>query len=711
MVLPLRGGSPAVWSLALVFFQGVLLLGYAYAHALVHRFPAKYAAPIHITVLVAALLSLPIAIPGGWDDVPSSGQGLWLIGLFAAAVGLPFFAVSSNAPLLQAWFSRTGHPHSADPYFLYGASNCGSFAALLLYPFVIEPLLPLGAQTSFWGAVYALLIVMIGGCGYIAWRFGMAAPVETAETAAAAPTLADRAIWTGLAVVPSGLLVGVTAYITTDLVAAPFLWVVPLALFLLTFVIAFQQKPWLSHKLMLGLHSLIIAPLCIVLFAPAVWTWLMPAHLAAFFISTMVCHGELVRRRPPARYLTEFYLLMSFGGVLGGLFASLIAPQIFSRVFEYPILMLAAFACRSDVWAALRGPARIQAWSFVLVPVALGGIGWLAGETGPAIWMGLIALAGLAILAGKPLAQSGLLAAGLILVISLGVNQNAIERIRSFFGVNTVFAMKDGRYHLLAHGTTNHGVQGWSDASGKSLTAAPVTLSYFYAGGPYDTAVKLLRSGHGKLDKVAVVGLGAGALACYAAPGENWRFFEIDPEVIRIAQDPKLFTFLSACAPGSSVVLGDGRLTVKKEAAASFDLIILDAFSSDSVPAHLMTVEAMQMYFSKLKPGGALIFNISNRFMDLRSVVHSVAAANGATAYFNRLKDGVWTPDLANYEVAPLIGVVAKSESDLGAIPADPRWRKLGADRLVTPWTDDYANFIGAMWRMYRNGGLKADAQ
>ncbi len=707
MILPLLGGSPAVWSVALVFFQGVLLIGYAYSHALVTRLPPRVAVPMHLAVLALAMLSLPISLPAGWREAPANGQQLWLLGLLAVSVGLPFFAVSSNAPLLQSWFSRTDHPHSRDPYFLYGASNCGSFAALILYPLVVEPLLPLGRQTSFWGITYALLAIMVAVCGCIAWRYGIGGArfdVAAAGQSAPAPTLSDRAIWAGLAFVPSGLLVGVTAYITTDLVAAPFLWVIPLALFLLTFVITFQKKPWLRHKVMLWIHSLVVAPLCVLMFTPALWAWLLLAHLAAFFVSTMVCHGELVRRRPPARYLTEFYLLMSFGGVCGGLFASLIAPQIFSRVFEYPILMLAVFACRADFWEALRGEGRKQALSFALVPAAVAAMTLSAGAGGGAglsllIWSVVGSMVALAFLHNRPLLQSGILAAALTLSISLGVNQNAIERIRSFFGVSTVFAMEGGRYHVLTHGTTMHGAQSWTDENGARLSGEPGKLSYFFEGGPYDIAVKLIRQNDGKLEDVAVVGLGAGALACYGEQGELWRFFEIDPEVIQIARNPRLFTFISECAPGSSIVLGDGRLSIKKARDASFDLIILDAFSSDSVPAHLMTVEAMKLYFSKLKPGGALLFNISNRYMELASVIRAVA-------YFDRLGDGTWTSNRKKYEVVPLIAAVAKTGADLGGIPADPRWYEKGDEPMITPWTDDYANFIGAIWRYIRNGGL-----
>ena len=258
--------------------------------------------------------------------------------------------------------------------------------------------------------------------------------------------------------------------------------------------------------------------------------------------------------------------------------------------------------------------------------------------------------------------------------------------------------MQSGTFHLLAHGTTMHGAQAWTDAAGVPLTGKPKPASYFYAGGPYDTAVRHLRAERGELANVAVVGLGAGTLACYAEPGETWKFFEIDPEVIRIAQNPKLFTFMSECAPGSHVVLGDGRLTVQKEPPVSYDLIVLDAFSSDSVPVHLLTAEAVGMYFTKLKPGGALIFNISNRYMELASVIAAVAKTQGAMAYFNTLDMAAWKPDGTRFETRPLIAVVAKEKGAFGTLPSDERWHT-GAPASVAPWTDDYSNVLAAIWR------------
>ena len=440
MVLPRLGGSPAVWSLALVFFQGVLLLGYLYAHLLAHRLKPRLAIPVHLSVMAVSLLSLPIAIPMGWEDAPAAGLPFWLIGLFAVSVGLPFFAVSANAPLLQSWFSRTGHPHADDPYFLYGASNVGSFAALLLYPFLLEPLTALGTQTQVWSAIYVLLMLLIAGSGYFAWRAGEAQTAREAVADAPAPTWRERATWCGLSFVPSGLLVGVTAYISTDLVAAPFLWVIPLALFLLTFVITFQRVPILRHSWMLKLHSFGVAPLCLVMFSPFVSLWLLPLHLAAVFVSTMVCHGELVRRRPAARHLTEFYLLMSLGGVLGGLFASLIAPYIFDRVYEYPLLMLAVFLCRSDVRAALAARLNPDLIAFLAIPAALAAVMLFGSESGlkVLIWWLAISFLALFFLWRNPLAQAGILSGALIICLSMGVNQNVVERDRSFFGVNTV---------------------------------------------------------------------------------------------------------------------------------------------------------------------------------------------------------------------------------------------------------------------------------
>ncbi|WP_367273930.1 spermidine synthase [Bosea sp. (in: a-proteobacteria)] len=586
MVLPKLGGSPGVWSVAMVFFQAVLLAGYGYAHLLVSRFALRRAALIHLGLMIAVLaISLPIHIAAGFERPPQEGEVLWLIGLFTASVGLPFFAVAANGPLLQAWFARTGHSHAADPYFLYAASNAGSFLALIAYPFLVEPLLPLALQASGWAWGFALLLAGIAGCAGLAIGAGRADAAAPVEAAPAAPvTNAQRFGWVALAFVPSGLLVAVTAHISTDVAAVPLLWVMPLALFLLTFVIVFQRRPILPHRWMLHLQIALMFALLLAVAAKfrIGWGYSLALHLGLFFVTAMVAHGELVKRRPDASRLTEFYLWMSFGGVLGGLFCGLLAPMLFNTVIEYPMLMVAGLLCRPGIGAI--------------------------GERLRVLKLGLIATA------------------GCMMAFLLANDWRRTDSVRSFFGIHRILEAEDGRFRSLAHGTTVHGVQRLRNDDGSPVTGRPEPLSYYFTGGGIADGIEALRRARGGvLGKVASVGVGTGSLACQTRPGEHWTFYEIDTRVVSIATDPAQFSFISQCAPDAPFVIGDARLTLADAAAGSLDLIVVDAFSSDAIPVHLLTREAMGLYLSRLAPGGALLFHISNRNMDLAPVVAATA--------------------------------------------------------------------------------------
>ena len=355
LVLPRLGGSPGVWSVAMVFFQSMLLLGYAYAHLLTSRLSLKTASLVHIGVMLVSVLALPLSIPEGWGTPPESGQTLWLLGLFAVGVGLPFFAVSANGPLLQAWFARSGHAHAADPYFLYGASNVGSFASLILYIILIEPQFGLLNQTVLWSAGFLLLALALMLCAILVVRRVAEAPevsAATTSTLSEAPTWSTRLLWIALSFIPSGLLVAVTAHISTDIAAAPFLWVIPLALFLLTFVLAFQREQWLPETLLRKMVPFAAAAILIEMSLSLVLNTVVTVsfHLSFFFLAALYCHTRMVDSRPKAAHLTEFYLFMSLGGVLGGIFASLVAMHLFDTIFEYPILIAAALLARKSIY-------------------------------------------------------------------------------------------------------------------------------------------------------------------------------------------------------------------------------------------------------------------------------------------------------------------------------------------------------------------------
>lgn len=701
MVLPILGGSPAVWSVAMCFFQIVLLGGYAYAHWLSREVRTPFAVIIHLGVVMLAMLILPLGLAGEWTRPPEEGLHFWVFGLFAVSIGLPFFALAGNAPLLQAWFARTGHRHAQDPYFLYGASNLGSLLVLLSYPFLIEPAATLAQQSGLWSLGYRILAVFIGLCG-VAMLVSRVPRSETqtpaTEMAVSGHTpLSQCLVWMGLAFVPSGLLVAVTSHITTDVAAAPFVWVLPLAIFLLTFVITFQRKPMLPHKAMLALQPIAVAALVVGMNLPLGNHWLIivAIHLAAFFISAMVCHGELVRRRPKSNDLTRFYLWMSLGGALGGLFTGLIAPQIFSTVLEYPVMIVLALFARPGIFAS-KSSTWMREGALVL--------GLLALATGPKL------IAGIDVIADAPeyyIVTCNVLGAAIILARSNPVRLASLVAVtliagnilvsqaargtsyRGFFGVNKVVETSDGKFRLLKHGTTIHGAQKISDGR----TSPPEPLTYYHRGGPFADVIAAARSVH-PLKHVGVIGLGTGSLACYRKNGESWRFFEIDPIVVRLASDPMKFNFLSDCAPDAKLIVGDARLTLGDEPTGRYDIIIIDAFSSDAIPVHLLTREALLMYLSKLTDDGILAFHVSNRNMDLRPVLAAAAKELGLAAL---TRHGGHTGELkSTYKGSATLVGFARTESRLEPLRAMKGWEPL-QDKGWRVWTDDYSNVLGAM--------------
>ncbi len=632
---------------------------------------------------------------------PSTGVGLWLVGLFVASIGLPFAALSASAPLLQSWFAASGHRQARNPYVLYAASNLGSFAALLAYPLAIESLLTLRAQAWVWSAGFAGLAVLIAAAAMMAARgagSGAAAPVTIAQR----PTLRDRMSWTVLAAIPAGLVIAVTAYISTDVAAAPLLWVLPLALYLLTFVAVFRDKPWFSHELVVRLAPFLVAPLAITLLSSdrLYWGVTIVLHLMALFVLALVCHGEVYRRRPAPALLTEFYLWTSFGGVLGGIFAGLLAPHLFNQTYEYPILVIAAvftlpgalggtvrqFAWR--IWPALAAAALALVHSYVIAfPVD--------ANIALVLKIGLVVLVGLMLLRRRDPARLAALAVTALIVT--GVWQpglNVLETTRSFFGVHRVVEVSTGTHRLLYHGTTIHGAMQVRDADGTPTSGRPEPLTYYYFGGPISEGIAAARAAQGGLKAVAAVGLGAGSLSCHRKDGEAWTFFEIDPEVVRLARDPTVFRFLSSCAPSAPIVLGDARLTLAAS-PQQFDLIVLDAFSSDAIPTHLLTREALRGYLARLSPHGMILMHISNRHVELPSVVAAVGAAEGLVT-FSKADENA-NQFMTDFHAAALVAVLARNEADLGALPGSAGWRKV--DSTVAPWTDDYSDIIGAIVR------------
>jgi hypothetical protein len=706
MVLPRFGGSPSVWSVAMVFFQAVLLAGYAYAHWLTRWLPTRYAVPGHVALLIAATFALPLAIAAGWGRPPSEGATGWLLGLFLVSIGLPFFALSANGPLLQAWFARTGHPAAKDPYFLYAASNVGSFLALLCYPLLIEPLVTLGEQTGVWSYGFYLLIALIVASGVLLLRSpnALPAPADGAAAAAAAPTWRDAAIWVALAAVPSALLIAVTAHISTDVAAAPLLWVVPLALYLATFVIVFQSRPLLPHRWMVPAQAIAIVVLVAVL-AINVLTYLVATlalNIVTFFLCAMVCHGELAQRRPAPRYLTAFYMWMSLGGMIGGISAGLIAPHVFSWVAEYPLLIVLAILCRPG----LAWPARRQDgwWWLMIAAVALAiVVPWLWLERAPdnnLYWISILAQLWLAfVLQRHALPFAALISLTFLMSYLYGSDGTRRETVRSFFGVHKIVDSDEGMYRVLLHGTTEHGAQQILDDKGQPVRGRPEPLTYYHRDSPIARGIAAARLRKGGPISVGAVGLGTGSLACYIEPGDTWRFFEIDPAVVRIARDPARFSFLSRCAPDVPIILGDARLTLADTADGTFDVLVIDAFSSDAIPVHLLTREAMAIYRTKLAPGGIALVHVSNRHMELASVVTGIAEANGLVS---RAIDSDRGEDESGHKFSSQVVAVARNDADFGSLAQSDDWKLEEADPDQRVWTDDYSNIVGAVIRKMR---------
>jgi hypothetical protein len=713
MVLPRLGGSPAVWSVAMVFFQSLLLAGYAYAHYLMRLNNRMIPVAVHLTLLVIAFLTLPLSIAGGWGEPPTSGYALWLLGLFVVSIGLPFFALAANNPLLQAWFVRTGHPNGPDPYFLYASSNIGSFLALLSYPVLLEPMFTLRTQNLIWTGGYLVLIVLIAACGVLLLRSPKSAAVDTLakDSDAPAPAWSLRARWIFLAAVPSGLLIAVTAHISTDVAAAPLLWVLPLSLYLLTWVLVFQSRPLLPHKWMLMLQPAAIAGVIVLLAVGGEQNLLLTlgGHQLCFFVIAMACHGELARTRPPAKHLTGFYVALSFGGMLGGLFAGLIAPNVFSWVAEYPILVALAALCRPP------GDERFPRWSRwywpILLAVAVALIAPAFGKGEVLNWLqeqrvyvvGAVASVGMLLALGLNTGRwklAALATLALVLIRVYPADDGRVETVRSFFGVHKILVTPHGQYHVLMHGTTIHGAEKFQNDDGSPIPGRPELITYYHRDGGIGQAITAIRERKGAPLRAAVIGLGAGTLTCASEPGETWKFFEIDQSMVDTARDPRYFTYVQNCEPDLKPVIGDARLTFAREPDGLYDLVIVDAYSSDAIPIHLATEEAMKIYKDKLAPQGAVLMHVSNRHLELSSVVVGIAEAND-------LKSWVYSEDSgrdSEYIFSTSVVVSAREEADIGKLASSDQWAETEADEKQRVWTDDYSNVLGAVYRRLRDG-------
>lgn len=710
MILPMLGGSPSVWNTAMVFFQAMLLAGYAYAHISSHFLKPTAQAALHIILLLAFAVVLPIAIPAAWQEPPAtSNPAFWQLGLMTVAVGGPFFVLAGTAPMLQRWFSFTGHAHADNPYFLYAASNFGSMSALLLYPLLFEPLLIVKQQSWSWTFGYGALIALTALCALLIFGKGGTSAAHEHKQARARPandndlSVRHIVLWLILSFVPSSLMLGVTTYITTDLASVPLLWVIPLALYVGTFIIAFARVAPVKLNTVILWQGVFMA-LVAAVFASNLIVYKIAAitlHLLLLFLTALMCHMQMAATRPATRHLTAFYLIMSLGGVLGGMFNALLAPQIFIMPIEYALVLALAAFLRYQTDPAKSFKSLLAGKKALTGAVILCALALLAGTAiyflDSVQWKLALAMAifiYLLFLIGRRWAFA--IAAAFILLLHPGYNWNMVHKTlaweRNFFGVLRV-ADEAQDVRLFSHGTTLHGAQPLLP----DLRLTPI--SYYYKDGPAWDIFKDLDHHKTGPQNVAVLGLGIGSVACYSAPQRHFDFYEIDPDVATIAENKNLFTYLSDCSSPYDIIIGDGRLKIAQVPDESYDLILLDAFSSDNIPVHLMTREAFDIYLKKLKPGGIIGVNISNRYLKLEPVVAAIGRDLGLHSKFRSRKGGK-IDDTNLVYAGSIFGVLGKSENDLRAFTAAKGWHgwDLKADQKA--WRDDYSNLIGAMrWK------------
>jgi hypothetical protein len=631
---------------------------------------------------------------------------VWLLLILTVSLGAPFVLLSSTGPLLQVWFSRTSHPSAHNPYFLYAASNAGSLIALLSYPLLIEPGITLQGQTRLWSVGY----IVLAGLGLISAAH-LKLPDSSAETRASVvplPRVDRRTIvrWILLAFVPSSFFLALTTYITTDIAAVPLLWVIPLVLYLLSFTLVFGRRTWIAHSAWVRWQPVGLIVLAVIDFwgPSASGPWLLPFHLLIFFATAMVCHGELAATKPPPSRLTDFYLWIAVGGVLGGVFNAIVAPVIFDSVLEYPLTILIACAVRP--WLAREARSRSTRWDIALILAACAVMVWtrLGDPDRPATAAVLFSSAVVAVACLRMSRDPArfTLAIGLVVVariITAEARPGILLQERNFFGVREIREDFDKRMRWLMHGTTNHGAQSTDPAK----RGEPVT--YYYRGGPIGDVFRSFPTRPGR--RVAVIGLGAGNLAAYAGAGEEWTFYEIDPDIARVAMDTTYFTFLRDTPAKVHVVLGDGRLSIAKAPDQYYDMILLDAFSSDAIPTHLLTLEALSVYRSKLANGGLLAWHLSNRYLDLEPVLGRIIRNAGLAGLIRANVDR--TVELESSGYPTIWAAMATNSSQLGALRTDVRWRPLRIRDGVGLWTDDYSNIFSVfIWSVPRMAPVKA---
>ncbi|MEO6716135.1 MAG: hypothetical protein ABIM50_02665, partial [Novosphingobium sp.] len=636
MALARLGGAPNVWNSAMLVYQALLLAGYGYAHWL-GKMPLRRQAAIHIGLLLLAGLTLPITLAN--LPPPSPGwEALWVPLLLAMTIGPVFLLASAQAPLMQRWFAA--HDGAGEPWALYAASNFGSFAGLIAYPLLAEPFLRLRYQSLAWSIGYGLLIVMIGLAARARWNLS-APPTTEQRVSVAAPIGAKRiATWLALSAVPSGLMLSTTTHLTTDIFAMPLLWVIPLGLYVLSFTVAFADRRETSAMItrIAPLMVLLAGGLAMASGSGGTMSQAL-ASVALLFVIAVTLHARFYELRPPPEQLTLFYLVMSIGGALGGLFTALIAPLVFDWVWEHPLLVAAAALLMplspTIDWRRIPGlDSGMVKIAAVVLLLCAAFLAWhlrdavLDENSGAArfVLAAGISLIGLLLVPRRWMFVS-VLAMLLLAQGGLATITTSLEgaRTRSYFGIYTVRSNTAAKLRTLTHGTTLHGQQSTDPARSRE------PMTYYGPNSGIGIALGQAQPLFGAGARIGVIGLGTGTLACYHQAGEVWRFYEIDPAVLHFSRNGN-FTYLSQCAPDAQIVIGDARIAVANAAPGSFNMLAVDAFSSDAIPLHLLTDEAMGVYLNALSQNGVLMIHISNRFIELEPVLAAAARRRGLAA-------------------------------------------------------------------------------
>src|SRR5574340_20053 len=624
-ILPWFGGAAGVWATSMVFFQTALLAGYAYAHWLARRFSGKTQAAIHTVLQVVSLAALPLAPGAYWTKLAGDHPFAAILALLATSVGLPFFVLSTTTPLVQSWYAR----EHKTPYRLYALSNVASLAALLAYPFVVEPLVTLHAQRLIWSVVYILFAAVLAAA---AWRAARSPRLVAEESSA---PWSDRVTWAALAACPAAMWMGAANQLSQSVAPAPFLWILPLSLYLFSFVLCFDREGWYNQRLfrfLLPVGWLAISFGLAEQSSTRALAWTVGLFCFGLFACAMFCHGELARRKPDPAQLTSFYLTIAAGGAAGGAFSGLAAPHLFTGYYELPVSVVACILLALHV---LYGYAGVRQ----LVRLAL-------------------------------VATTGFVLAMCLRGSLTGGN---VERVRNFYGsLEVADGRGEGALRTLYNGTIIHGSQFLALGTGK------IPTTYY---GPR-SGVGMLLSAMAGPRRVGVIGLGVGTLAAYGHAGDIFRFYEINPEVIRIAR--QRFRYLNECAAAVEIAAGDARLVLEREPGQRFDVLAVDAFTGDSIPMHLLTREAFALYRRHLAPTGVLALHATNKYVDLVPVLRGAAEAVGLPAMVTR------SGGEAGGATYSAIWVLVGRNDALHSVPGEPAY----AARRVRLWTDDYSNLF-----------------